>query len=653
MNNMTESVDDYMLNTSTLGGRVGPTNPFTEFEKQGIEQSIPDRFEQQVAKYPERIAVKTKNCTLAYDELDKATNRVAWAILDQRGRAEEPIALLFENGAPFVIASIGAMKAGKIQVPLESTFPKARLRYILEQSEARAIVTDSANLSLARELSPLPVINTDELDGRFSAATPGLNLPPDTNVAIAYTSGSTGRPKGIVWNHRGVLHAVMRHTNTSHICMKDRLVMFRATLRPSLYALLNGATYYPISLRANEPADLTDWLIHEEITVYRAAVSAFRSFVGTLTGKEIFPHLRLILLFGEAVYPTDVEIYKKHFADDSILGSSLGCNEFDDYAYFFVNKDTSLPRGIVPGGYPIAETEIRILDEIGSSVGINQIGEIVIHSRYNAVGYWRRPDLTQAAFVPDPDGNEYSYHTGDLGCRGPDGCLFHHGRKDFQIKIRGHRVEVSEVETALLEIEGVKEAVVVGKDKHPSDRRLVAYIIWMDGQLPRVSDLRRHLRDKLPDYMVPSSFVFLDSLPLTATGKVDRLALPTPDGTRPVIDMPFVAPRTPVEEKLAAIWVEVLGLDRVGVHDAFLELGGDSLLGIQVISRVLARFRVTLPLRVLFDAATVAEMAVLIDRVATDSVETHELQELLADLEAMSEQEALQRLGQAPRKQIK
>ena len=579
---------------------------------------------------------------------------MAWAILDQRGRAEDPTALLFENGAPFVIASIGAVKAGQVQVPLESIFPKARLRYILEQSEARVVLTDSANLSLARELTPLPVINIDELDGRFSTANPGLNLPPDANVAIAYTSGSTGRPKGIVWNHRGVLHAVMRHTNTSHICTTDRLVMFRATLRPSLYALLNGATYYPVSLRANEPSDLTDWLIHEEITVYRAAVSAFRSFAGALTGKEMFPHLRLILLFGEAVYHTDVELYKKHFADGSILGSSLGCNEFDDYAYFFVNKNTSLPSGVIPGGYPIADTETLILDEHGRSVGVNQIGEIVIHSRYNAVGYWRRPDLTQTAFVPDPDGgNACFYHTGDLGRRGSDGCLFHHGRKDFQVKILGHRVELSEVETALLEIDGVKEAVVVGQEKNPGDRRLVAYIIWCGGQLPRISELRRQLCDKLPDYMVPSSFVFLDTLPLTATGKVDRGALPPPDGTRPAIDSPFVAPHTPVEEELAAIWAEVLGLDRVGIHDAFLELGGDSLLATQVISRVLARFQVTLPLRILLDAATVGEMAVLIERVATESAENRELDELLTDLEAMSEQDALRRLGPSPRKQAK
>jgi acyl-coenzyme A synthetase/AMP-(fatty) acid ligase/acyl carrier protein len=372
--------------------------------------------------------------------------------------------------------------------------------------------------------------------------------------------------------------------------------------------------------------------VSEQVTVYRAAVSAFRSFGGGL-GKTILDHLRLILLFGEPVYRTDVELYAKHFTDEAILGVSLGCNEFDDYACFFLNKRTPLPSGIVPAGYPIADTEVLIVDERGRSVGIDQIGEIVIHSRYNAAGYWRRPDLTQAAFVPDPDGgNECLYHTGDLGHREADGCLFHHGRKDFQVKIRGHRVEVSEVETALLEIQGVKEAVVVGRERSPGERILVSYIIWTGAELPRISALRRQLIEKLPDYMVPASFVFLDALPLTATGKVDRRALPAPDGIRPALDDSFVAPRTAVEEEVAAIWAEVLGLDRVGVHDAFLELGGDSLLAMQVIWLVLARWQLEVPLRVLFDAPTVAEMADRIESGATESEDLDGLPPILRTL---------------------
>ena len=642
------------LQGSIRAGLVSPTNSFIEFEKQEIEQTIADRFEQHVAKYPQQIAVRTPDSIYTYDALDKAANRVAWAILDRPQRADESVALLFENGAPFVIASLAAMKAGTIQVPLESTFPQARLRYILEHSQARLVITDSKNISLARQLSNVPTINIDELTHRYADAAPARKLPPDTPVAIGYTSGSTGQPKGIVWNHRGVLHAVMRHTNHNRLCATDRIIMFRAALRPMLYPLLNGATYYPFNLRANETAELNDWLIRERITIYRAAVSVFRSFAGSLTGKEKFAELRLIFLFGEAVHRTDIELYKKHFADHAILGASLGCNEYDDYAAFFVNKKTSLPSGVLPGGYPIGETNVLILDERGHTLGVDKIGEIVIHSRYNAIGYWQRPDLTQAAFVPDPANADLSYyHTGDLGRRGPDGCLYHHGRTDFQVKIRGYRVEVSEVEAALREIEGVREAVVVGNEVALGDWRLVAYIIGTYGRLPRIGALRHQLSGKLPDYMVPWTFMVVDSMPLTATGKVDRLALPMPDGTRPAVETPYQAPGSAIELQLAEIWSEVLALKQVGIHDDFLELGGDSLLAMQVISRVLGRFRVAVTQRELFDAATISEMATLIDAIARKSAAAQNITKLLADLESMSKQKALHRVEQIPRQQRK
>ncbi|MGH7798550.1 MAG: non-ribosomal peptide synthetase, partial [Candidatus Binatia bacterium] len=406
---------------------------------------------------------------------------------------------------------------------------------------------------------------------------------------------------------------VMRHTNMSHMCAHDRLVMFRASFRAYLYALLNGATYYPVDLHQDEAPELAEWLIEEKITVYRAAVSAFRSFAGALKGTEQFSHLRLILLFGEPVYHTDVELYRRQFADRAILAGTLGCMEFDDYAYFFVDGKSPVPAGVLPGGYPTAEAEILLLDDYGRPVGPGEIGEIAIKSRYNPVGYWRRADLTQAKFLGQGGReDERIYLTGDLGRMGPDGCLFHQGRRDFEVKIHGYRVDVGEVETVLTEIEGVKQAVVVGWEDNPGNKRLIAYIVPDETQMATVTELRRILSEKLPDYMVPSVFIPLSTLPLTATGKVDRRALPPPDRTRPLLEISFVAPRTPVEEKLAVIWAEVLGLDRVGVRDSFLELGGDSLSATQIVARVSSEFKVRVALRLLFDAPTIAEMASVI-----------------------------------------
>jgi len=257
--------------------------------------------------------------------------------------------------------------------------------------------------------------------------------------------------------------------------------------------------------------------------------------------------------------------------------------------------------------------EVLLLDEDGTAVRPDDIGEIAIRSRYLSPGYWRRPDLTAAAFRPDPAGGpERIYRTGDLGRRLPDGCLVHLGRKDFQVKIRGFRVEVAEVEGALLSLPTVQEAVVVAREDRPGDRRLVAYLVPTARPAPTVTALRQTLAAVVPDYMLPAAYVLLDALPKTPGGKVDRRALPPPGRTRPALDQPLVAPRTPVEATVGAIWQEVLGLDELGIHDNFFDLGGHSLAASQVLARVTETLHVDLPLRVLFAAPTVAGVAVAV-----------------------------------------
>jgi len=618
-----------------------PSGAFVVFPKEEVEQSIGTRFERQVDLYPEHLALRTRAATYTYSELNQAANRVADALLRLRGQGQEPVGLLFDNGASFVVASLGALKAGKIQVPLDSTFPPARLRYMLEDSQASVLLTDNANLPLAQAFAPPALLNIEAVDARCSSANPGLALAPDSYVAVGYTSGSTGRPKGIVRNHRGVLHTVMHLTNTCRIGVHDRLLAPRATLQNPLYALLNGAAVFPVDFGQEDPAQLADWLNREGVTIYRTVVSAFRGFAGALTGTERFPQLRLILVFGEPVYPPEVGLYRRHFPAQCLFVSSLGCSEFGDYAYFFVDKETSLPSGVVPGGYPITDTEILLVDDDGAPVGGEQVGELAIRSRFGAVGYWRRPDLTRAAFLSDPAGGDARiYRTGDLGRRGPDGCLYHLGRRDFQIKIRGYRVDVAEVETALLEIAGVQEAVVVGHEATPGEKRLVAYLVPGEQRVPTVTALRRLLADKLPAYMVPSTFVTLQTLPRTATGKVDRRALPPPDGTRPALDTPYGAPRSPLEAWLATTWAAVLGLDRVGREDNFLELGGDSLLATMLVTRLLAHLRVRLSPRTLLDAPTVAAMAEVLGGSWPAGMESEALGQTLAEVEGLSEEEA-------------
>jgi hypothetical protein len=285
--------------------------------------------------------------------------------------------------------------------------------------------------------------------------------------------------------------------------------------------------------------------------------------------------------------------------------------------------------------------EVSLTDHSGQKVGFEETGEIAVRSRYNALGYWRKPHLTQAKFLPDPEGGDARvYLTGDLGIMRPDGCLFCLGREDSQVKIRGHRVELGEIERVLNSYVAIKEAVVSAMETGLAEQRLVAYIVPVARPGPTVTEVRRFLTLTLPDHMVPSTFMTLDSLPLTQHGKVDRRALPVPDGSRPKLASPFVAARTPTERILVRIWSEALCLDRVGVHDDFLELGGNSLLAAQIVSRVTNEFRVELPLRALLESANVADMAVAITQGQARQFEGGTLETLLSELEALSDEEA-------------
>ena len=387
--------------------------------------------------------------------------------------------------------------------------------------------------------------------------------------------------------------------------------------------------------------NLAKWLINEEITMYRSTATAFRHFIDSLTGDEEFPSLRAIKLGSETVNKRDIELYKKHFSLDCVLYIGLGTTETGTIAHYLVDHTTEIATSTVPVGYPAEDMEIWCIDDEKRQVDCQSVGEIAIKSRYLSTGYWQRPDLTQAAFLPDPSGgDERIYLTGDLGRMLPDGCLEHLGRKDFQLKVRGYRVELAEIEMALLNLDNIVEAVVVAQAGPPGEPQLVAYVSPASQPAPTVTALRRGLMEALPSYMIPSSFVILNTLPMLPNGKVDRRSLPAPGSGRPELENPFILPRTPVEEALAEIWIEVLGLDEVGIADNFLELGGDSLLASQVISRVIIAFRVNLPLRSLFDAPTVADMAVSITQSQAKGAKPEDIERLLAELEALSAEQA-------------
>lgn len=622
-----------------------PSGRFVEFKREEIEHSIPERFEKIARKYPDRLAVKTKNHLLTYNELNKTANRMAQAILSQRGTKKEPVALLMEHDAPVIAGILGALKAGKFYAPLDPSLPHMRVKYILEDLQVSCIVTNTKNLALAESLAgtALRLVNIDELDG-LPDKNPCIGVQPDDLSWVIYTSGSTGKPKGVIQNHRNVLHFMMNYTNGLHICADDRLTLLysfsvNGGSHDIFAALLNGAALFPLDLKEEGFTHLAGWLKEEKITIYHSVPTVFRQFVENLTGQDEFPDLRIVRLGGEPVYKREVDFYKSHFSNDYILVNRLGSSETGSLRMYFIDKKTQIEGNLVPVGYDVVDNEILLLDEAGKRVAGDE-GEIAVKTRYVSPGYWGRSDLTDAAFLPDPAGGEERiYRTGDLGRMLPDGCLLHLGRKDFFVKIRGYRIDIDEIEMALRECPGIKEAIVVARNNNSGDERLVAYLVPTARPGPNVGELGPFLKEKLPDYMIPSAFVTLDSLPLTDTLKINRKALPDPGTSRPELATPYMAPRTPIEDRLAKIWAEVLSIDQVGIHDNFFDLGGHSLAATRVVSRVIAAFQLQLPIQALFDSPTVAAMSAIITRSEGQKASEEDLRRLLSEIDSLSEEE--------------
>jgi amino acid adenylation domain-containing protein len=592
-----------------------PTNPFEPFDRVELGQSIAARFERQVGRGPGRLAVRMGTAGLTYGVLDSAANRVAHVLLDRLGPDNEPVVLLLPQSVGQVASVLGALKAGKIYVPLEPSHPPARLVEAIADAGARLVLTDAAHGDLARQVATGPhVIEIETAAAAAPDRRPGLAVSPDAGAYIFYTSGSTGRPKGVLDTHRNVLHNVMRYTNTLHLCAEDRLTLlqgpaFSGAVSSLFGALLNGAASFPFDV-AREGADgITAWLAAEAITVYHSVPALFRLVAPH--GASL-PALRVIRLEGDRATMRDLEQFRRHFAVDCVLVNGLGATECGLVRQFFFTPDRPLPETVVPIGAPVEDMEVVLRGEDGGPVRDGDVGEIAVRSRYLASGYWQRPDLTAERFLADParPGSRI-YRTGDVGRLRPGGLLEHLGRQDGIAKVRGQRVEVTEVETALLALPGIAEAAVTVREDVPGEPRLVAYVVPGAGGAPEARALRRALAERLPNVMVPTAFVMLERLPLNDNRKVDRRALPPPP-TREPGPAGSLPPRDAIEYTLASIWKEVLDVRHLGVRDSFFDLGGDSLLAASMVEAVEQASGRRIPSAALADTPTIEGLAELL-----------------------------------------
>ena len=383
--------------------------------------------------------------------------------------------------------------------------------------------------------------------------------------------------------------------------------------------------------------NLAQWLNQEAITFCDLVPTAFRQIVNGSSNEQRFPHLRVLYLGGERVDPQDVAAYKRSLEPTAILVTGFAATETcSEVCLMLIDKATELTENVVPLGYALPSMTIYLLDEAAQVVGSNQIGEIAVKSPYLALGYWQRPELTQARFLPDAsDRQQRIYLTGDLGLLRDDGALIHKGRKDFQLKIRGNRVDIGEIEATLLALSWVKQAVVTSILYESGECALIAYLVPQQAK-PTVAQIRKALAERLPSYMIPAKFVFLTALPLTVTGKIDRTALPEAQDARPDLGVAYVAPRTPLEATLVGIWEELLAITPIGVNDPFLDLGGNSLRAMQVHARLVNHWPIDFPLRMFFACATIAELALWITQQQAAQLPPEELAQLLTTLEVVA-----------------
>ena len=592
---------------------------FVEFTFEDVETSIPQRFEKIVQRYPNRLAVKAGSRPLTYAELNQRANRVAHAIIERRGLCEEPIAILCDDQIHQIAAILGVLKAGKFYVPLDARYPAERNKYFFQDSTAAIMLCDGQGLknACAMETKTEHLLRIDDLDTTSAPSMPRVPLSQQAMACIMYTSGSTGEPKGILVMQKHILFNTMCYTNKIHLCTDDRLTLlhslsFRISDMNLYGALLNGAALFIYDVRHKTVSHFAQWISDEKITIYHSVPTLFRLLTTDLANQEKLNSVRLVHLSGAEVTMRDLELWKRHFSDTSSFLHGMGTTETQTVCWRFIGRSTKVPGTKLPLGWPPDGKQVLILDENGNTLEPNRVGQVALQSRYISLGYWNKPELTKSRFLPVDGSDEQIYLTGDSGYYTEDFGLIHLGRDDFQIKIRGHRIETTEIEKELAKHDGVKESVVIGRDIRSGEGQLIAYVVPVEKPGPENHELREFLKARLPDYMIPTSFVMLNVMPLTANGKIDRKALPDPGISRSQLDTLYEAPGTSVEEKLVKIWAEVLDIGAVGIHDDFIELGGHSLLATRIIAKVNEVFGVELSMRSLLDVPTVAGLAKLV-----------------------------------------
>ena len=581
------------------------------------DRCVQELFEAQVERTPGAVAVVAGDDELTYEHVNRRANQLAHHLRSLGVGSNTTVGLCVERSPELIIGMLAILKTGAAYVPLDPHSPPRRLTFMLEDAAVTYLVTQTALLDrLPATDAGVVCLDRDREQIRDAVPTnPRVAVGPDALAYVMFTSGSTGRPKGVAVRHRSIVRLVCAQEYATFGPDRVFLQLAPASFDASTFeiwgALLHGATLILAPAGVPDPRALEALLVRHRVTTLWLTASLFNQLVDDR--PQALAGVREVLTGGEALSVRHVRRAQQVLGPQVQLINGYGPTEGTTFTTCY-RIPATLPVNLasIPIGRPIANTQVYVLDARRAPVPIGVPGELYIGGDGLADGYLGHPDLTAERFVADPFSPEPGarlYRTGDRCRWRADGELEFLGRLDDQVKLRGFRIELGEVEASLAEHPDVARGIVALRDDGPAGPCLVAYCVPAPATMLDVTELQGHLRRRLPDHMVPAAYVVLDALPLTPTGKVDRRALPPPDGSRLVPATVRVAPRTPIEQQLSSLWSDVLAIDGIGIHDNFFALGGHSLLAARVTSRIIATLQLDLPMRALFDWPTIAELS--------------------------------------------